>query len=123
MKKLLLITIILLIQSFSSFGEWKKVGSNNDGEFFINSDTIIKNKDLIYFDFLQNFFEPNIESSLSLIGRDVMNCKSKKYRSLRWVYYFELMGKGKVVSQITFSNKEMLDIDVTDDLFYNFFCK
>ena len=123
MKKLFLITIILLLQSFPSFGEWKKVGSDNSGEFFINSDTIMKNDDLIYFDFLQNFLEPNIKSSLSLIGRDVMNCKTKKYRGLRFVYYFDPMGKGKVVSQITFDNKEMIDINVTDDLFYNFLCK
>ena len=47
MKKLLLITIILLLQSFPSFGEWKKMYSTSDGVSFIDTDTIMKNEGLI----------------------------------------------------------------------------
>ena len=124
MKKLFLITIILLLQSFPSFGKWKKVLSTSYGVYFINSDTIMKNEDLIYYDTLLNYFEPNIKSSLSQIDRTVMNCKTKKYRGVRFVSYFEPMGKGKVVYEYNFIGKSMVDVKNEEmNLFYDLLCK
>ena len=129
MKKLLLITIILLLQSFPSFGEWKKMYSTSDGVSFINTDTIMKNEGLIYYDLLTNYFEPkrifdSTNTSLSYIVRSVMNCKTKKIRRIRAVFYLEPMGNGRDVQILHYDN-------YWDDLkgkaayvyIYNFLCK
>ena len=44
MKKLLLITIILLLQSFPSFGEWKKVTQSKDKLYtsYLDFDNVVK---------------------------------------------------------------------------------
>jgi len=101
MKKLFLITIILLLQSFPSFGEWKKSHSNSKGVYLIEVNTIRKNGDLIYYNSLTDFYEPQsmYGSSLSEISRTVMNCKTKKRKRLRSTYYFGSMGKGKITEE------------------------
>lgn len=99
MKKLLLITIILLLQSFPSFGEWKEIYSYDDSVVFIEVDTIKKKGNLRYYNLLYDFFEPTSNQlSLSLINREKMNCETTVYEILREVYYLNSMGKGKIVS-------------------------
>ena len=125
MKKLLLITIILLLKSFPSFGEWKELGSTSEGVHFIEKDTIRKNKELTHFNGLTDFFEPNIEFSLSSIYRSVINCKSKKFRIIRMVNYLDSMGKGKIVFEFTFEVKKMIEFEEGGNykLFYKYICK
>ena len=102
MKKLFLITIILLLQSFPSFGEWKELFSNSDGVHLIEVNTIRKNGNLIYYNSLTDFYEPQSDrgGSLSKINRSVVNCKTKKHKRLRSTYYFDSMGKGKITKEV-----------------------
>ena len=128
MKKLFLITIILLLQSFPSFGEWKKLHSNKEGVYFIEVDTIRKNGDLIYFNDLEDYYEPQSMggSSLSKINRMVMNCKTKKSKGLRSTYYFDSMGKGKITKEFGKSymmNWSTFEIGSVNGSFYKFLCK
>ena len=99
MKKLFLITLILLFQSFPSYGEWKEVNSDSEGVYFIEVDTVRKNGDLIYFNELNDFYGPSstFDNSLSQIRRLVVNCKTKEIKQLRNIYYLNSMGKGKIV--------------------------
>ena len=69
MKKLLLITIIILLQSFPSFGEWKKVGSIDTGVVYIEIDTIRKKGDKVYYNLLIDYYELGNSGSLSKINR------------------------------------------------------
>jgi len=129
MKKLFLITIILILQSFPSFGEWKKMYSTSDGVGFIKKEKIMKNKGIIYYDLLTNYFEPKkiydlTNTSLSSIERSAINCKTKEIRRIRAVFYLEPMGNGRDVQILHYDN-------YWDDLkgkaayvyIYNFLCK
>ena len=108
MKKLLLITIILLFQSFPSFGEWKKIGTYNSGVIFIEVDTIRKKGDLIYYNILLDSYEPFGKfNTLSQLRRHKMNCKTKKHQHLRTVGYKNSMGKGKVTLEENYKNVKM----------------
>ena len=99
--------------------------STSDGVSFIDTDTIMKNEGLIYYDLLTNYFEPKTKSSLSQIVRTVMNCKTKKYFGVRFVQYFDPMGKGKVVNEYNFIGKEWFDLknEGRNSSIYNFLCK
>lgn len=109
MKKLLLITIILLLQSFPSFGEWEEIDSNEDGVYFIEVDTIRKKGDLVYFNTLTDNFEPDasIYNSLSSTMRRVINCKTKQAKRLRSVNYLNSMGRGKIVLEMSYEWEKM----------------
>ena len=129
MKKLLLITIILILQSFPSFGEWKKMYSKSDGVSFINTDTIMQNEGLIYYDLLTNYFEPkrifdSTNTSLSYIVRSAINCKTKKFRGIRAVLYLDPMGNGKDL-HIRHIDNDWFDLKGEGGYgpIYNFLCK
>ena len=130
MKKLLLITIILLLQSFPSFGEWEKIGEydigSNSGVIFIEVDTMRKKGDLIYYNILNDFYEPyGSKSSLSELVRSKMNCKTKEYQTLRTVEYKNSMGKGDVTFEMDFRDLNMIwwmEGSVID-LHYKYICR
>ena len=98
--------------------------STSDGVSFINTDTIMKNEGLIYYDLLTNFFKPKKESSLSQIVRTMMNCKTKKYLGVRLVLYFDPMGKGKVVYEYNFIGDKWIDLknEGRNNPLYKFLC-
>jgi hypothetical protein len=98
MNKLFLITIILILQSFPSFGEWKKIDMGDTegiGTSFIEIDTIRKNGETFYFNTLLDFFEPKTKFGiLSIVNRDIINCKTNEYKSVWRTEYKKSMGKG-----------------------------
>ena len=129
MKKLFLITVILLLQSFpsygererlegvSSYGDWKIITMTKLGYEFINikSLRIKSNKrlkvELYYFNYLTDYYEPYsnepmFKSSLSKIDRYVFDCNKKLGKRLRSVFYLESMGKGNVVYEEYPTNSE-----------------
>ena len=129
MKKLFLITLILLLQSFPSFGEWKEIYSDDDGVVFIEVDTLRKNKGLIYYNSLKDFYKPHIYQSLSSIRRGVLDCKKVKVKSFRILYYQQSMGRGKVVykyNHIENNNDKWSDFYTVSgemSFHYKFLCK
>ena len=125
MKNLIICILILLLKSFPSFAKWKKVVSTSVGVYFIETDTIRKNKDITYYNSLTDFYEPNLNSSLSAKYRDAINCKTKKFKSFRVIYFLDSMGKGKKVFEVTSKPKEMIDIKEGAAIhsFYKFICK
>jgi len=95
LKNLIFVTVILSFLSSPSFGEWKEVGQNSDGVRFIEIDTVRKKESLSYYNFLMDYFEPSIGGDLSTKGREVINCKTKKFKILTQYYFKESMGRGK----------------------------
>jgi len=113
MKKLFLITIILLLPSFPSFGEWKKIGDfdfgSNGGVIFIDVDTIRKKGDLIYYNILEDYYEPfGVDNELSQLSRHKMNCKTENHQRLRSVGYKNSMGKGEVTLEMVYRYTKMM---------------
>ena len=102
--------------------------SLNKANLWAFKTTIRKNGDLIYFNDLTDFYEPQSmgDGSLSVIDRMVMNCKTKKIKVFRSTYYFDSMGKGKITKE--FGKHYMKDwitfsMDSVRGSQYEFLCK
>ena len=83
MKKLLLITVLLLLQSFPSYGEWQKISADNEKVSYIELDTVKHNKTITYFSVMFDFFEPQKGGVLSAINNVAVDCKIDMYRTLQ----------------------------------------
>ena len=106
MKKLFLITIILLFQSFPSFGEWVKVEQGNISNLYIEEDTITKRGDLVYVNMLDDYLKPNpYTNSLSVFFRIVINCKDLTYKNIKTIDFKRSMGRGEIIYEKNYSSK------------------
>jgi hypothetical protein len=98
MKKLLLIFTLLFSVMFSStsFAEWGVVDMHDNGTiFYIDFDTIKKDKNYVYFWEMANFPKPIInENDLSLIIYKKGNCKTFKFAIMEMKTFEEPMGLG-----------------------------
>ena len=110
MKKLFFITIILLLQSFPSFGEWVEVNKDKRTTSYIEEDSLMKRGDLIYVNILVNHITPHY-GRLSSFHRTVINCKESTFKSIKSIYYKRSMGRGEIIQETTFpSIYEFIDL-------------
>jgi hypothetical protein len=84
MKKLLLITIILLLQSFPSFGEWKKVTQSKDKLYtsYLDFDNVVKKDGHILIWNLTDFSKKDEYGHLSHIEYLKVDCKLRKTKTM-----------------------------------------
>ena len=126
MKKLFLITLTLLFLSSPSFGEWKEIDSDNDGVIFIEADTLRNKENLVYFNALTDFYEPQFSSKtvLSTISRMVIDCRNRKIKYLRTVWFKGSMGRGEIDAE--FGSYDWIEDGwekgSIHDLYYKFVC-
>lgn len=105
LKRLSLILICLTVFSSPSFGEWKEVEQNYFGVYFIETDTIRRNGDTVYFNMLKDFFKPqNQNRVLSEWSRESINCKTKVSTTFLVRLHSYSMGKGEVVVEFDYSD-------------------
>ena len=107
MKKLLLLLFSLLI-SFNSFGlqqvlipelnlygEWTKFYSQEDGEVFIQKDTITKKDGSVYWWTLGNLNQPDDENGMmSFTIYNQGDCNLNRTKGIHVVFYEKPMGMG-----------------------------
>ena len=97
MKKLLLITIILLLQSFPSYGEWVEYFSDNEKYYYLEEDTVRRKDNIVYFNYLVDYLKPQSKDGyLSTINRHSIDCKNNLHKPLRITNYKRSMGRGKI---------------------------
>ena len=96
MKKLLLITIILLFQSFPSFGEWKHMSTSTKGnKTYVDTDTIRNIDGSKLFWILVDFKKKDNFGDLSEKSYVKLDCKNFRYMYLDRTFFSLPMGKGK----------------------------
>ena len=105
MKKLLLITIILLLQSFPSFGEWKKVVEKKDTEvlthsLYLDEDSIVKSEGFLYVWSLDDYKNNDRDGVKSVILYQKFDCKRRRNKTLIIHFYGENMGRGDVINTV-----------------------
>ena len=94
--KISLITIILLLQSFPSFGEWVKVDKNIRGDvFYVNFNNIKKHNGFIYYWELIDLLNPSPSGKFSYKSYYQLDCNIFRRKTLNFSIYEEPMGKGK----------------------------
>ena len=103
MRKLILILTFLF--PVSSFADWTKITSSQEGDsFYLDVETIKESNGLVYYWSLTDYLKPIDSSILSAKILYEVNCNTpRKERALSASYYSTPMGKGTLIGT---DNKE-----------------
>ena len=95
MKKLTILLFSILI-SFSSYGEWTKVGDNVEGDvFYVDHQTVKSVSNMRYYYLLKDYVAPTEWGDLSSKAYKKVNCENlQQDKNLLINYYPEPLGKG-----------------------------
>ena len=94
MKKLLILLFSILI-SFNSYGEWKELGKDVDGDtYYIDTDTIKEHEGYVYWWVLSDYLKTNEYGDISLKTYVEGDCEVNRYKWLSLIYYKQPMGEG-----------------------------
>ncbi|MEI8029461.1 MAG: surface-adhesin E family protein [Comamonadaceae bacterium] len=75
--------------------EWKKIGANDQGTFYVDEATLTSKVKIRSFLLLDDMKKPTLQSDRSIISHNEVDCGSLKFRSVKTTYFSQPMGKGK----------------------------
>ena len=88
-----LLSIILILISHTSKSEWTYLTKNTSGvDFFLDYSNVKEKNGNLLFKHLQNRKTPDKWGSLSTTILREVNCKTNKYKNLKFAYYYGEMG-------------------------------
>ncbi|MEY3743473.1 MAG: hypothetical protein RLZZ541_528 [Pseudomonadota bacterium] len=105
MHRLLLVLILFSI-SAEVAAEWTMIQTNDDGNMYIDFDSIKKSGDLISALSLSDYYLAQQKQGLSSQWEELVDCKRKKFKALSINYYAENMGKGEILATTHFNESE-----------------
>ncbi len=105
MHRLLLVLILFSI-SAEVAAEWTMIQTNDDGNMYIDFDSIKKSGDLISVLSLSDYYLAQQKQGLSSQWEELVDCKRKKFKALSINYYAENMGKGEILATTHFNESE-----------------
>ena len=98
-SKILIVSILLYIFSVANcFADynWKKIGSNIDGDVsYVDLSSIKKVGNNIFYFNLMDYIKPTNQGDLSAKNYFEVNCLDLSYRYIKDFYYKEPMGNGE----------------------------
>jgi|LWDU01.1.fsa_nt_gi hypothetical protein len=93
MKKLLILLFSILI-SINSYGEWKGVAKNFDGDtFYIEIDTIKEHNGYVYYWELTDYLKPTDTGTMSTKMYKQGDCGVNREKHLSFIFYEQPMGR------------------------------
>ena len=96
MKKLLILLFSILI-SFNSYGEWKFVFTDDQGnDLYIDTDRIKEHGGYVYYWYMVDRLKPSESGSISSKMYLQVDCGINRYKHLTYLSYKESMGKGEI---------------------------
>ena len=101
---------------------WKLVSSNNDGSFYDDTSTMIKQGNIITIDTMGDFNKVQVENNIqhySGIVRVEIDCVNLSFRSLHTELKSDHMGKGDTVSSSGLEKDEKIN---KDGILYKQYC-
>lgn len=102
------------------------IQTNDNGNMYIDFDTIQKTGDLITVSTLNDYYDMQQKSELSSQWKELHDCKNKKFKALSISYYSENMGKGNIIKTFNSNESETNWSDIvlysTGDLKANIIC-
>lgn len=111
MKRLLALLILVSIPAFA-FAEWTMIQTNDEGNMYIDLDSIQKSGDLVTVLTLNDYYGFQKHDELSSQSKEMHDCKNKKFKALSIHYFSDNMGKGKVIETFDFNESETVWSDV-----------
>lgn len=114
MKKLLLITIILLLQSYPSFGKWVEYNRSENKQitFYFSYENIKKiGSEVYFFQLLDHLIPQTVSSKIFMSSEQYItyNCKNKKIKFFYFKMFDQPMGKGNVVHTMSVNSEKQLE--------------
>ena len=94
MKKIIIIITFICIP-FQAYSSWFKLFSTNTSDLFINTNSIKKQGDRIFFSQLVNYKKEQQNKMKSLVVSSEINCSNLKTRDIYFEAYNMNMGRGK----------------------------
>ena len=105
MHRLLLVLILFSI-SAEVAAEWTMIQTNDDGNMYIDFDSIKKSGDLISVLSLSDYYLAQQKQGLSSQWEELVDCKRKKFKALSINYDAENMSKGEILATTHFNESE-----------------
>ena len=97
MKKILILLFSILI-SFNSFGEWTKVYTTTDSDYYMDFETFkIREGYINYWQLIDLSMPMDDGNILSAVVRNKIDCSSEGMKSNPILYYSKEMGNGDLV--------------------------
>tara|TARA_B100000963_G_C22619365_1_gene669079 strand:- start:892 stop:1284 length:393 start_codon:yes stop_codon:yes gene_type:complete len=93
--KIVIILFLLYFIPKNSFADWIMLFSINEGDLYIDSSSIKRKKNRIFYNQLVNYKKKKSNGILSLISYSELDCKSLKIRDLNYELFELEMGRGK----------------------------
>ena len=111
MKRIFLVLILSVISTTAS-AEWTLIQTSDDGNLYVDFDTLQKTDNLVTISTLNDFYNRQDKNELSTKWREMHDCKNKRFKALNIEYYAEKMGQGKVIESATFDEAKTAWSDV-----------
>lgn len=111
MKKLLALLVLVSIPTFA-LAEWTMIQTNDDGNMYIDLDSIQKSGDVVTALTLNDYYGFQNHNELSSQSKEMHDCKNKKFKALSVNYFSDNMGKGKIIETFDFNESETAWSDV-----------
>ena len=102
MKKLVLFILVGIIFSFPSFSEWKEMGgieNENQGKYYIESNSIVKDSGHVFFWKMLSWSGVDEYGNQSVKVYIKGDCKIKRIKTLSYVMYTGSKGTGESDTQ------------------------
>jgi hypothetical protein len=105
MKKLIIL-LFAILTSFNSYGEWKVLSLNKNGDtFYIDVDRIKEHKGYADYWGLRNAFKPNKYGDMSSSLHYQADCGANRFKTLEFIFHKLPMGEGEFIQEES-ENKE-----------------
>ncbi len=105
-KLFILFLISVLTYPSNSYAKWQYVSKTIDGsKYYIETNTIIKKNELIYYWELTDYVDEGGYGYLSDVTRVVVDCELNRYKNLQITNYKGAMGTGNVTGNGEVSKK------------------
>tara|TARA_B100000029_G_C17531022_1_gene943267 strand:+ start:75 stop:461 length:387 start_codon:yes stop_codon:yes gene_type:complete len=95
MKRLFIFTFLIILSPNFSHSAWFKVFAINSGDLYIDTDSIVRDQNTIYFNQLVNYKKKQSNGMLSFKVFSEVNCLNLKIRDLDYATYDKNMGNGE----------------------------
>ena len=95
MKKLIVILfLVCFLNPMSSNAEWIKLFTISEGDLFLDSSSIKRKKNRIFYSQLVNYNKKKTNNVFSFISHSELDCNNLMIRDLNYELYSKRMGQG-----------------------------
>jgi len=90
--------IVLVVWSSQVLADWTMVQTNDNGNMYIDFDTVQKSAGLVTVSTLNDYYVQQAKGEMSSQWLELHDCKNKKFKALSIQYYAGNMAQGDVLT-------------------------